>query len=103
MLDFCNRILDKDNAVTCEHIDTCFIIKHMSKIVPFTINMMKIKYCEFNKDRCARYKLLEVFEMENIPNDLWPSDEFRRLELSESKLHETRKKLYGSNLEEITT
>jgi hypothetical protein len=74
----------------------------MGRIVPFTVNMMKIKYCEFNKSRCARYILLQVYEMDKIPNDLWPTDEFRGLELYESKLNETREKLYGNNLEDVT-
>ena len=102
MLEFYNLILDKDNAMNCEHMNTCSIIQHMSKIVPFTVNMMKIKYCEFNKNRCARYQLQRVLEMDKIPDDLWPTDEFRGLELSESKLNETHKKLYGSNLEDTS-
>jgi hypothetical protein len=67
----------------------------MSKIVPFTIKLMKIKYCESNKIKCARYKLLEVFEMDKIPDNLWPGDEFRGFGLMETKLNETREKLYG--------
>ncbi len=91
----------KSPVMICEHLNTCSIIQHMSKIVPFTINMVKIKYCEFNKEKCARYNLLDVFEMEKIPDDLWPTDEFRGLELSESKLCETREKLYGCPREDI--
>jgi len=66
----------------------------MDKIVPFTVNMMKIKYCEFNKNRCIRYKLLNEFEMVDIPHDLWPADEQRAFELMETKLHGTSKKRY---------
>jgi hypothetical protein len=87
--------------MTCEHVNTCSFIQHMSKKVPFTINMVKIKYCEFNKNRCARYGLLRVFKMEKIPDDLWPSDDMKALELSELKLNEARKKLYGCSREEI--
>jgi hypothetical protein len=79
----------------CEHLDTCALIRQMVKSVPFTINMMKIKYCEFNKCRCVRYKLSQVCGMEEIPVTLWPGDEMRGLELLEAKLNETRNKLYG--------
>jgi len=30
--------------------------------------------------------LLQVFELEKIPDDLWPSDDMKALELSELKL-----------------
>jgi hypothetical protein len=76
----------------CEHIDTCALIHKMSKPVPFTVNVMKIKYCESRKNRCARYILLQVFKMDDIPNDLWPSDEIGELELVELKLAERQKK-----------
>ena len=80
----------------CEHLDTCSLIHHMGKSVPYTINMMKIKYCEFNKFRCVRYKLSQVFSMEDIPVTLWLSDEMRGMELLESKLNETHRKLHGT-------
>jgi len=73
----------------------------MSKSVPFTVYMTKIRYCEFNKNRCARYKLLQVFEIGQIPDTLWPSDGMKAIELIESRLIEKRQKLYGCTVEEI--
>ena len=71
----------------CEYYDSCALIHKMNKSVPFTVNMMKIKYCDSNKIKCARYKLLHVCERKDIPNDLWPSDEVRGLELMEEQLN----------------
>lgn len=85
----------------CEYLETCSLIQHMSKIVPFTVNIMKIKYCELNKKKCARYKLMQIFEMVQLPANMWPSDEMKALELLESKLNETHKKLYGTDRKEI--
>ncbi len=73
----------------------------MSKIVPFTVNMVKVKYCELNKHKCARYKLLQVMELDKIPDNLWPGDEIKAMELLEEKLHESHKKLYGCTRCEI--
>jgi hypothetical protein len=73
----------------------------MSTVVPFTINITKIKYCELNKQKCARYKLLQVMETAKLPDSLWPSDEMKALELLESKLNETHKRLYGVVRKEI--
>ena len=75
--------------MTCEHIDTCPIIARKSKSVPFTVNTLKIKYCEFNKNSCVRYKLQDFCEMEDLPIDLWPGDEMREMELLEMKLKES--------------
>ena len=80
----------KDNPMMCEHIDTCSIIRHMNNIVPFTTNMTKIKYCEFNKIKCARYRLSQFLGIEIIPGNLWPGDDIKALELSELKLNKTR-------------
>ena len=88
-------------TLKCEQINSCSLIQNMSNIVPFTINMVKLKYCEFNKNRCARYELLQVYELDEIPVDLWPNDEIKALELLELKLNETHKKLYGIDREEI--
>lgn len=87
--------------MTCEQMSTCALIQHMSTVVPFTINITKIKYCELNKHKCARYKLMQFFEITQIPYNLWPSDEMKALELLEAKLNETHKKLYGCNREEM--
>ncbi len=73
----------------------------MGDIVPFTINIVKIKYCQLNKHRCARYKLLQLFENMPLPNNMWPSDEMKALELMEAKLNETHKKLYGVDRKEV--
>lgn len=95
---FPKSLKKEDFYMNCEHIDTCPVINYMSKSVPFTVNMMKVKYCEFNKYRCVRYKLLNISEMDDIPNDLWPGDEFRGLEILEMKLNESRQKLYGDTV-----
>ena len=63
--------------------------------------MMKIKFCEFDKTKCARYRLAKICYMEMIPYNLWPSDDMKAIELLESKLYETREKLYGCSREEI--
>ena len=73
----------------------------MSDIVPFTINVIKIKYCELNKHKCARYKLVERFGNIELPYNMWPSDDIKALELLEERLNETHKKLYGYRKEEI--
>jgi hypothetical protein len=85
--------------MTCEYIDTCGMINQVKTSIHFTVSMTKIKYCQFNKFGCARYLLLSIFEMDDIPNDLWPCDEIRGLEILEMKLHESRQKLYGSREE----
>ena len=69
--------------MTCEFVDTCTLIRHMDKVVPFTLNMVRIRYCESNKYECARYGLAQVLDMEQLPFDLWPSDETRALEMLE--------------------
>ena len=81
--------------MTCEHLNTCSIIRHMNDIVPFTTNMVKIKYCEFNKHACARYRLSQLLGIDEIPANLWPGDDMKSLELSESKLNEARTAIHG--------
>jgi hypothetical protein len=67
----------------CEYFDSCTLIRHMSRIVPFTLNMAKIKYCESNKYACVRYGLAQVVDPEELPHDLWPGDEQWALEIME--------------------
>ena len=74
--------------MNCEHFNTCSFIQHMSKIQPFTVNIAKIKYCDFNSHKCARFRLAKICHMENIPFDLSPVDGMKALELLESKLNE---------------
>jgi hypothetical protein len=81
--------------MNCEHIESCTLLLHMGKSLPFTVTMMRIKYCEFSKNKCARYKLRHLFEMESIPDNLWPGDELKEMELLDDKLDESRKNLYG--------
>ncbi len=73
----------------------------MGTIVPFTINTVKIKYCQLNKQKCARYKLLQLFENTQLPYNMWPSDDMKALELMEAKLNETHRKLYGMDRKEV--
>jgi hypothetical protein len=87
--------------MTCEHSVSCSIIRDNIKIVPFIVKMIKIKYCELNKNKCARYKVLQVLERDKIPPDLWPTDEIYALVLIEEKLNETYKRLYWGNRGEI--
>jgi len=79
----------------CEHLNTCALLHQMSKSAPFTVNMVKIKYCNYDKSRCTRYNLSQFCNLEEIPETLWPSDEMRELELMELKLNETHKMLNG--------
>jgi hypothetical protein len=74
----------------------------MGKSLPFTVNMMKIKYCESNKYSCARYKLRHVFEITKIPVDLWSDDKRRGMELLEDRLNESQKDLNGCSREEVS-
>ena len=69
----------------CERLGTCTFVEYMIKIVPFTVNMVKIRYCEYDKNRCARYKLSKVLQVNEIPDDLWPGDEMKALEVIERK------------------
>lgn len=87
--------------MTCEYIVTCGLINQKCRSIHFTVSMMKIKYCQFNKYGCARYLLMSIFDMDDIPNDLWPGDEIRGLQILEMKQHESRQKLYGRSEEEI--
>lgn len=72
----------------CEYIKSCPFIKHMSNIVPFAVNMAKIQYCEYDKHQCERYKLSELFPYMELPDDLWPSDETKALEIIEMEFRE---------------
>lgn len=67
----------------------------MSSIVPFTVSVIKIKYCELNQHKCERYKLKQKFTGIELPYNLWPNDEMHALEILEDKLNETRKRVYG--------
>jgi hypothetical protein len=69
----------------CERLSTCAFIEYMIKVVPFTVNMVKIKYCEYDKNRCARYRLSKALQAVEIPADLWPADEMKVLEIIERK------------------
>lgn len=69
--------------MTCEQLSCCALIREKSDVVPLTIDIMKMKYCVGDKTRCARYLLLQVFEMRDIPGELWPSDEVKALALME--------------------
>ena len=88
--------------MNCEHLNTCSYIQYMNMKIPFIANTMKIKYCEFNYDKCARHRLARICHMENIPFYLHPTDETKANELMVSKLKENRDKLYeGSNVDEV--
>lgn len=71
----------------CERLSTCAFVEHMNKIVPFTVHMVKIKYCEYDKNRCARYRLTNMLHVMEIPDDLWPGDEMKALEMIEKKFN----------------
>jgi hypothetical protein len=79
----------------CEHIEKCPILKRMSNSAPFAANVLKIRYCHFNKFKCIRYKLLNIIAIDDVSNYLEPPDEMSGLELLEMKLNESRQKLYG--------
>jgi hypothetical protein len=62
----------------------------MSTIVPYTINMVRIKYCEYDKNKCARYTLLQVLHQMEIPHDLWPSDDLKATAIMEQKFRDDK-------------
>jgi len=62
-------------------------------MVPYTISMVKITYCEFNKSNCARYKMSKLLDDMEMPLDIWPSDTMKVLEQMERK--------FRGNLEEM--
>ena len=72
----------------CERVGTCAFVEYMMRIVPFTVNMVKIKYCEYDKNRCARYRLSKMLQLKEIPDDLWPGDEMKALEIIERKFND---------------
>ena len=57
----------------CELLSTCAFIEKAKKFEPFMVNMIKLMYCESNKNDCSRYKLHDYLPEREIPDDLWPS------------------------------
>jgi hypothetical protein len=74
----------------CEKKETCVFLKHMEAIVPYAINMVRIKYCEYDKKMCARYTLLQVLHQMEIPDDLWPCDEMKTIAMMEQKFRDDK-------------
>jgi hypothetical protein len=80
-------MVGETTEMICERLSTCAFVEYMIKIVPFTVNMMKIKYCKYDKNRCARYRLSKVLQVMEIPDDLWPGDDIKALEIIEKKFN----------------
>jgi hypothetical protein len=56
----------------CEFLSTCGFMERANRFEPFIVKMIIMSYCEKNKFACARYKLSNLLEEKEIPDDLWP-------------------------------
>ena len=77
----------------CEKMQSCEFIEYMSNTVPYTISMVRITYCEFNKSNCARYNMSKLLGDLEMPIDLWPSNTMKVLELMEVKFRARQKEI----------
>ena len=87
------RVKSRRHDVTCEKLQSCEFTKHMSNIVPYTISMVRITYCQFNKSNCARYKMAKILDDVEIPLHLWPSNTMKVLELMEREFRAKNKEM----------
>ena len=58
----------------CEYLPTCGFLERTNRFEPYTVEMIKISYCEKNKSECARYKLSKTMLDNDIPDDIWPNE-----------------------------
>ena len=63
--------------MTCKHLLKCGFIEKISGSMPHTTEMVKIKFCDGNKTRCAIYKVAEMEGIEHVPDDILPDEILR--------------------------
>ena len=56
----------------CEFITKCAFFSDRMKTLPTVAKMMKKRYCEGDKDECARYQLASTIGKNQVPSDLFP-------------------------------
>lgn len=57
----------------CEFMPKCAFMERANKFEPFTVNLIRMSYCEKNVNECARYKIYAEDPETDVPDDLWPN------------------------------
>jgi hypothetical protein len=58
----------------CECLESCLFFKTIITDMPATVEIIKRKLCRTDNTNCARYRVLRVLGEENVPDELFPSD-----------------------------
>jgi hypothetical protein len=70
----------------CDHLTTCAFIDKTSRIEPVTAKIIRLTYCEKNKYMCAIYKVSQYLHIMEIPENLWPSEDMKSLEMPDTNI-----------------
>ena len=58
----------------CTFLKKCLYFNDKLKNMPTAAEGIKMMYCLWHYDECARYTIAKVMGRENVPNDLFPPD-----------------------------
>ncbi|MBP1729332.1 MAG: hypothetical protein H6Q56_1705 [Deltaproteobacteria bacterium] len=72
---------DEMPVTNCELIEECFFINDRMTTMPSTAAAYKKTYCERDFATCGRYLVCKAIGRENIPQDLFPHQCDRAIEI----------------------
>ncbi|OJF76876.1 MAG: hypothetical protein BKP49_04740 [Treponema sp. CETP13] len=61
----------------CECLPKCPFFNDMMSEKPAMANLMKETYCLDDNSKCARHQVFEKVGAQNVPDDLFPSQNYR--------------------------
>ena len=65
----------------CENLSKCLFFNDKLENMPSIAQMMKNKYCEGNKEECARYMVSSKFGKDKVAPALFPNMKDRALSI----------------------
>ena len=73
----------------CVFMDRCIFPRKKKLLMPSMLEFIRIKYCEGDNAACARHLLYRKNGAADVPDDLFPNDMERALEMSRPVNRET--------------
>lgn len=65
----------------CECLEKCIFFNDKMENKPALANLFKKSYCKGDSSKCARHIVFEKFGAEAVPNDLFPNQIERAMEI----------------------
>jgi hypothetical protein len=67
----------------CEFTGSCDFFRGMLPHLPAMVDVYRRKYCEGDRNGCARFHFMQIFGTPELPMDLFPADTERVRQLAE--------------------